>query len=112
MNYATALQEDFELRDDLQLVTLEKAATGESIEDVLARFRDLNQREASFGGDLNLESTDQVIELSAKSFFDAVPERGDKVITADETKWIIVGVFVNAFSGTPVTYNATVREAV
>lgn len=109
-DYATYLRDDFELRDDLQDVTLTNAVTSVSVSNVKAKNRSLNYKEVMLGGNLGFETTDQVFMLGCKSLGAAVPCQGDKITTADAIEWTIISQVMNSFGDTSVTYDVVCRK--
>ncbi|MFA5262184.1 MAG: hypothetical protein WC378_00050 [Opitutaceae bacterium] len=101
-DYAQMLLDDFELRDDLQEVTLTGSVTGEETTGIKAIVRSLNFREAMLGGNLGLEPTDFVWCLGCKQLGDVVPERGDTITTSDSTVWVIVSHLASSGFGVDV----------
>ena len=112
VDYAAYLLADWELNDDLQVVSLVNAVTGTTVEDVKARGRTLNYREASLGSSIGLEPTDQVFMLGCLSLGDAAPNKGDRIIEADGTVWTILSVATYDRGGTPIYYDVVVRKQV
>ena len=108
--YDTYLLDDFELRDDLQDVSLTNAVTGTTISGIKAKNRNLNYRETTLGGNLGLEPTDQVLMIGAKRLNGAVPNRGDTVTTSDGTTWTILSDVMNSFGDTPILYEVIARK--
>ena len=111
-NYANFLLDDFELRDDLQDVSLTNAVTGTTISGIKAKNRNLNYRETTLGGNLGYEPTDQVFAVGCKRLGTAVPNRGDTITCADGTKWTILSDVMNSFGDTPVLYEVVCRRQV
>jgi hypothetical protein len=112
MDYATCLLDDFELRDDLQDVSLTNAVTGTTISGIKAKNRNLNYRETTLGGSLGLEPTDQVFAIGCKRLGATVPNRGDTITTADGTTWTILSDVMCSFSNSPVYYEVVCRRQV
>jgi hypothetical protein len=109
-DYATYLNDDFELRDDLQLVTLINAVTHVAVANIRAKNRNLSYREVTLGGSLGLEPTDQVLMLGCKRLGSVVPSRGDTITCTDGTVWTILSNVMNSFGDTPVLYEVIVRR--
>jgi hypothetical protein len=109
--YAEMLLADFELRDDLQTVSLVNSVTGETTTGIKARDRSLNFRETMLSGELGLESTDIAWMLGCGGLGDVVPHRGDKIISGD-TSWTILSLTQEGFGTVPVYYVALCREQI
>lgn len=109
-DYAAMLLADWELRDDLTLVTLVNGVTGDETADVQAKNRAFNFREASLGGAIGLEPTDCVWMLGCRSLGEATPTRGDKIVAADGTTWTLLSVATTTFGDTPIYHECTSRR--
>ena len=112
MDYSQGLLDDFELRDDLQLVSVTNAVTGVVVSNVKAKNRNLNYREATLGGSLGYEPTDQVFALGCKSLVGAGVNRGDTIITTDGTKWTVLSDVLSSFGDTPIYLEVVSRKQV
>ena len=112
VDYAGYLLADWELNDDLQNVSLVNTVTSETVENVKAKGRALNYREASLGSSIGLEPTDQVFMLGCLSLGEVAPNRGDQIVEADGTVWVIMSVSVYDRGGTPIYYDVVVRRQV
>lgn len=108
-NYGLYLQDDFELQDNVRIISLTNVVEDTTVTGVYAKSRGLNLREATLSGVLGIESTDFVLLIGAKRLGSETPHRGDKITTADDDTWIIVSSILNSFSDTPIYYEVIVR---
>ena len=110
MDYALGLQDDFELRDDLQIVSLYNPVTSVTTSNVKSVNLRLSWREVILGAPLGIQATDQNWRLGCKSLKGVTPNVGDYIISADNTTWTIIFVDLLSFSDTPIYFLATARK--
>jgi hypothetical protein len=107
-DYAAYLLSDFELRDDLQTVSVKNVVTSVVTSGIKAIGRQLNYREAMLGGEIGLEPTDQVFTLGAKTCT-VLPHKGDTLTLANNTAYTILSVAILAFATNTVSYDVVCR---
>lgn len=107
--YADALLSDFELRDDLQVVSLTNAVSAAVNASVKARGFEVGMRESMMGGSLGIEPTDWHWSLGCLSLAGTIPNRGDKITDVNGSKWIIISMSCYSFGGQPIYYSGFAR---
>ena len=109
-DYATYMQDDFELQDNLMEVSLENPVTDTTVTGVKAKSRGIDYREVILGGLLGLVPTDSVFTLGAKSLGAVIPNCGDVVILDDASRWTVLSSLAFVFQNTPTHYTLVVRK--
>ena len=109
-NYAKYLLDDFTLRDDLQQIVLVNQITKVTVTGLLAKQRNLNFRETQLGGSLGLEPSDQAFDIGCSLLGQTIPNRGDLLVTQDETTWTIISSTCYSVAGTNIYYSVICRK--
>lgn len=110
-DYAQMIRDDFELRDDLETVTVTNNVSGSVVEEVSAASRDLNYRESVSGQVIQFQPIDQVWMMNPDSFESGTePERGHIITDSGGDEWEILSVRAPKVQGLVILYNAYCRK--
>ena len=106
LSNAATLLADFEVRDDLETVTLDANAN------VHAVRRKLSFRQVALGGTLGLQPTDIVLCLGCKSLAGTIPKRGDTLTDSWGVTYTLLSSDLYSVSGVPIYYEAICTKQV
>lgn len=100
MTLAEMIQADFELRDDLEEITLYDSAAPSTTYDVSAKSGPVDYRIFGAGDPVGIESTDTMFTFSAELFSTVKVKQGWTIEDSNSVKWIVLSVQVESAGGT------------